>query len=276
MQGDVTASARLAGATGLVGVGSWSSDPERPPWLPYSPSFRPSTRRRPSPRSCARCSTTSTPTCWWSTTDPSDDTVGRAVRGRRHRVEPSRSTWGSAPRCAPGSASPTSAGYPVAVQIDADGQHEVADAKRLVEAVTDGGADLVVGSRFSAGYDVSRLRRLSMRVLSRRVSRYVGRAHHRHHQRVPGLQRPGPSSASPAPIRPPTCPTRSRRCCWPATSGFDRGRDERADARPPGRPAVVATRCGITYHFVRLWLVLGLHRFRRPTAPGRGAGGGPA
>lgn len=65
-------------------------------------------------------------------------------------------------------------GYTIAVQVDADGQHEVTEAKRLVEMV-EAGADLAVGSRFEAGYDVGRLRGLSMRLLSRWVSRYLGR-----------------------------------------------------------------------------------------------------
>ena len=39
-------------------------------------------------------------------------------------------------------------GYQIAVQLDADGQHDPADAKRLVDLVADGTADLVVGSRF--------------------------------------------------------------------------------------------------------------------------------
>jgi len=67
-------------------------------------------------------------------------------------------------------------GHTVAVQVDADGQHEVTEAKRLIEVV-EAGADLAVGSRFAqgaAGYEVSGLRRTSMRILSRRVSRYLG------------------------------------------------------------------------------------------------------
>jgi len=41
-------------------------------------------------------------------------------------------------------------GYQVVAQVDADGQHEVTDAKRLVELVTNGEADLAVGSRFGS------------------------------------------------------------------------------------------------------------------------------
>ena len=36
------------------------------------------------------------------------------------------------------------------MQLDADGQHDPADAKRLVDLVADGTADLVVGSRFES------------------------------------------------------------------------------------------------------------------------------
>ena len=69
-------------------------------------------------------------------------------------------------------------GYERVVQIDADGQHLPSEAARLLARLDDDGVDLVVGSRFAAGYartaagyDVSLLRRLSMRMLSRLVSR---------------------------------------------------------------------------------------------------------
>lgn len=63
------------------------------------------------------------------------------------------------------------------VQLDADGQHETADAKRLLDLVESDEADLVVGSRFGAGspeYHVSRTRGTMMRLLSRIVSRRIG------------------------------------------------------------------------------------------------------
>lgn len=69
-------------------------------------------------------------------------------------------------------------GYERVVQIDADGQHLPSEAARLLARLDDDGVDLVVGSRFAAGYartaagyHVSLLRRLSMRMLSRLVSR---------------------------------------------------------------------------------------------------------
>jgi glycosyltransferase involved in cell wall biosynthesis len=61
-------------------------------------------------------------------------------------------------------------GYDVVVQVDGDGQHDPNDAKRLLEAI-DEGCDLVVGSRFGAGYHLSVVRRLTMRFLSMVVSR---------------------------------------------------------------------------------------------------------
>lgn len=67
--------------------------------------------------------------------------------------------------------------YRVAMQIDADGQHDPGDAAALLEAVGSG-ADVVVGSRFAEGagdYEVSSSRRLSMKVLSRVLSRRIGR-----------------------------------------------------------------------------------------------------
>ena len=63
-----------------------------------------------------------------------------------------------------------SAGYERVVQLDGDGQHLAGEAGRLV-AVLDDGIDLVVGSRFAAGYAVTRGRRGMMRFLARIVSR---------------------------------------------------------------------------------------------------------
>jgi glycosyltransferase involved in cell wall biosynthesis len=51
-------------------------------------------------------------------------------------------------------------GYDYVVQIDADGQHDPADAKRLLEALRAGAADVAIGSRFVAatGYRMSPIR----------------------------------------------------------------------------------------------------------------------
>lgn len=68
--------------------------------------------------------------------------------------------------------------YEVAMQIDADGQHDPNEAAKLLGVVR-AGADLAVGSRFAEGagdYEVSRARRASMKVLSRILSRRIGRS----------------------------------------------------------------------------------------------------
>jgi glycosyltransferase involved in cell wall biosynthesis len=64
-------------------------------------------------------------------------------------------------------------GYNRVVQLDGDGQHDAQEARRLLATLEDG-YDLVVGSRFQAGYELGRSRRTTMRVLSRIVSRRLG------------------------------------------------------------------------------------------------------
>jgi len=65
-------------------------------------------------------------------------------------------------------------GYFAAVQIDADGQHDPSSALLLLQPILDGEADLVVGSRFSSGYEVGFLRGRGMKMLARLVSRRIG------------------------------------------------------------------------------------------------------
>jgi glycosyltransferase involved in cell wall biosynthesis len=64
-------------------------------------------------------------------------------------------------------------GYTTVVQVDGDGQHDPSFAIALVARLDDG-ADIVIGSRFAAGFEVGRLRRIIMRWLSRVVSRRAG------------------------------------------------------------------------------------------------------
>ena len=65
-------------------------------------------------------------------------------------------------------------GYSAVVQVDADGQHDVHAARRLLGRLGDGELDLVVGSRFGSDYEVGVVRRTTMRLLSRWVSRRLG------------------------------------------------------------------------------------------------------
>jgi glycosyltransferase involved in cell wall biosynthesis len=68
-------------------------------------------------------------------------------------------------------------GHDVAVQLDADGQHDPSMVTRLLTVVAEG-ADLVIGSRFAEGgaptYHISRVRRIAMKVLESVVRRLVG------------------------------------------------------------------------------------------------------
>jgi glycosyltransferase involved in cell wall biosynthesis len=65
-------------------------------------------------------------------------------------------------------------GYDRMLQIDGDGQHDVDVARSLVAALEVDDLDLVIGSRFDAGYKVGLVRRTVMRFLSRVVSRHLG------------------------------------------------------------------------------------------------------
>ena len=67
-------------------------------------------------------------------------------------------------------------GYDVAVQVDADGQHDPADVRRLVDALGSEQADVVIGARFAGrgNYEVRGPRRWTMAVLSFALSRIAG------------------------------------------------------------------------------------------------------
>lgn len=58
--------------------------------------------------------------------------------------------------------------YDMAVQIDGDGQHDVAFLGKMLEMIEEGQADIVIGSRFmeKEGFQSSRLRRIGIRWLS--------------------------------------------------------------------------------------------------------------
>jgi glycosyltransferase involved in cell wall biosynthesis len=69
------------------------------------------------------------------------------------------------------------AGYDVAVQVDADGQHDPAQVQLLLDRLEAEGADMAIGSRFVDGsgeYVVSRGRRVGMRLLERRAAVATG------------------------------------------------------------------------------------------------------
>lgn len=59
-------------------------------------------------------------------------------------------------------------GYDIAVQFDADGQHNAADLPKLIDIVAKGEADIAIGSRFNArdmkGFRSTGLRRIGIRI----------------------------------------------------------------------------------------------------------------
>lgn len=59
-------------------------------------------------------------------------------------------------------------GYDIAVQLDADGQHDPKDLDALVRPVAEGGCDVAIGSRYVAasGYRAPRARRFGMLLFS--------------------------------------------------------------------------------------------------------------
>jgi len=67
-------------------------------------------------------------------------------------------------------------GYDVACQLDSDGQHDPAEVPRLLAAMADQGADVVIGARFAGTgtYSVRGPRKWAMRLLSVVLSRVVG------------------------------------------------------------------------------------------------------
>jgi glycosyltransferase involved in cell wall biosynthesis len=69
-------------------------------------------------------------------------------------------------------------GYRVVVQCDADGQHLPEEIEALLQAQRSTGAHLVIGSRFlgrdAPTYEVGRVRRLAMRLLTQVVHRSTG------------------------------------------------------------------------------------------------------
>lgn len=64
-------------------------------------------------------------------------------------------------------------GHDVAIQVDADGQHDPAQIGRLLATMDDEGADIVIGSRFAGAgdYEVHGPRQWAMQLLSAVLSR---------------------------------------------------------------------------------------------------------
>ena len=67
-------------------------------------------------------------------------------------------------------------GYDIVVQIDGDGQHDIAYLDKLLEPLRNNSADVVIGSRFirKEGFQSSRLRRTGIVFLSRLIRLLTG------------------------------------------------------------------------------------------------------
>ncbi len=101
-----------------------------------------------------------------------DSTAASARRGRTMVLElPLNLGVGGAMRA--GYKFARNHGYDVAVQLDADGQHDPAEVPRLLEVLESQGADVVIGARFAGEgkYAVRGPRRWAMRLLSVTLSR---------------------------------------------------------------------------------------------------------
>ena len=70
--------------------------------------------------------------------------------------------------------------YDIAVQIDGDGQHDVAYVKNVIEPIMQGQADVVVGSRFvrKEGFQTSSSRRMGISILSILIKVLTGKRIH--------------------------------------------------------------------------------------------------
>jgi glycosyltransferase involved in cell wall biosynthesis len=158
-------------------------------------------------------------------------------------------------------------GYSIVVQVDADGQHEVDDVARLLDRLEADDADIVVGSRFDAGYRVGRFRRTSMRLLGRIVSKRLG---------VPitdttsGFRAFGPravarfSRAYPSAYLSDTVEALLLAADWKLRVVEE---PVRMRERQGGRPSAGGAKS--LFHLGRLAMVIALHRVRRPI-PTRG------
>ena len=67
-------------------------------------------------------------------------------------------------------------GYDIAIQVDGDGQHDVADIDKLVQPIMNREADIVIGSRFieGIGFQSSYIRRIGIFFLSNLIKFCTG------------------------------------------------------------------------------------------------------
>lgn len=100
--------------------------------------------------------------------DGSADGTGAAARSRGVAVVRHAVNLGVGGALTTGFRWALARGYAVAVQLDADGQHDAADLERLMAPVRAGVCDVAIGSRYvgPSGYHASPVRRLGMILFS--------------------------------------------------------------------------------------------------------------
>jgi glycosyltransferase involved in cell wall biosynthesis len=152
-------------------------------------------------------------------------------------------------------------GYRRVLQLDGDGQHEAVEGRRLVEVLDLEGVDLVVGSRFAAGYAVGRGRRFVMRILAGIISR---RLHTSVTDTTSGFRAMGPATigvfAQQYPLDYLSDTVEALLIAGDAGLRV-REVDVRMRPRQGGVPSSSALRSA--YHLVRLLLVVLVHTIRR-------------
>ena len=152
-------------------------------------------------------------------------------------------------------------GYSKVLQLDADGQHDPTFAPALLGPLDDG-IDIVVGSRFAAGFDIGRLRRLCMRWLARTVSRRAGVAVT---DTTSGFRAFGKRAVERFAVSYPTeylSDTVEALLLAAAWQLEIREVPVEMRARQGGTPSTGSVKS--MYHLVRLLLVIALHRVRLP------------
>ena len=152
-------------------------------------------------------------------------------------------------------------GYPTVLQLDGDGQHDPSFAAALLAPLEDG-ADIVVGSRFDAGFEVGRARRLCMRWLARIVSR---RAHVAITDTTSGFRAFGKRAVERFAVSYPTeYLSDTVEALMLAASWQLDIREVAVEMRPRqgGHPSTGSVKS--LYHLIRLVLVIALDRVRLP------------
>lgn len=194
--------------------------------------------------------------------DGSDDATAQRARAAGARVLSHPFNLGVGAAIRSGFRYADERGYERLVQVDADGQHDATEVARLLAVLDEAGADIAVGSRFEAGYDVGRFRKAAMGVLSRVVSRRLGVTVT---DTTSGFRAFGPRAITRFSRAYPSAYLSDTVEALLLAGDWGLGVVEapvRMHQRQGGTPSAGGARS--LFHLLRLLLVIGLHRVRRP------------